>query len=73
MNQQIVGASQLVEKPNKFWALPCEGRGQGFESLRVRQIAILDRLKKSIGRTRIGAGVWENERFIRNGAPAAAI
>jgi hypothetical protein len=26
-------------------ALPSEGRGQGFESLRVRQIAILDCLK----------------------------
>jgi hypothetical protein len=57
-------------------ALPSEGRGQGFESLRVRQIAILDCLRKSTGRTGIGAenfsGMWANEEFIRNGALAAA-
>jgi hypothetical protein len=34
---------------------PSEGRGQGFESLRVRQIAILDCRKKSSGRSGIGA------------------
>ena len=58
-------------------ALPSEGRGQGFESLRVRQIATLDCLKKSTGRTRIGADnfsrMWENEGFIRNGTPVAAV
>ena len=58
-------------------ALPSEGRGQGFESLRVRQIACLDGLKKSTGCTEFGAesfsGIRENEAIIRDGAPAAAV
>src|ERR1700730_16532076 len=42
-----VKGSQALANSRKPRELPSEGRGQGFESLRVRQIAILDCIKKS--------------------------
>ena len=54
-------------------ALPSEGRGQGFESLRVRQIAILDCLEVINRRTGIGtenfSGMWVNEGFFETAHP----
>jgi hypothetical protein len=74
--QQDIKLLQILASRCKATFLPSEGRGQGFESLRVRQIDFLDGLKKSTGCTGFegdnSSGMREHDGIVQNGAPAAA-